>query len=152
MQTIQFLSSSDASSSLKVAAPIVHQAKAIIAVGAGATPSDLLEAIVADECAAYAGQIVNKGCNDVKATIKYIDGGACDSPGCAGASGAEYVTVDVDVIIPANSVFPLPAGFHQGIKVSTVDADGAEVANTAEVNLNFYASYQPSCGGCVKAV
>lgn len=152
MQTVQFLSNSDASASMKVAAPIVHQSKATIAVGAGATPSDLLAVIVAGECAAYGGQIVNKGCNDVKATITYIDGGACESGGCAGANSADYETLDVDVIIPANSVFPLPLGFHQGIKVSTVDVAGVAFANTSESKLDFYASYQPSCGGCVKAI
>jgi hypothetical protein len=147
MQTIQFLSNSEAGASLKATAPIVHQEALTVAVGAGAAPQDLLAVIPAGDCAAYAGQIVNKGCYDVKATISYLDGADCDS--CT----VETLTkVDVDVVIPANSVFPLPAGFHQGVKVSTVDSSGAAIANTTEVKLNFYSSYQPSCAGCVKAV
>lgn len=152
MQTIQFLSNSDSSASMKVAAPIVHQSKATIAVGAGVAPQDLLPAIAAGECAAFGGQIVNKSCNSIKATIKYIDGGQCEPSGCAGSSGEVYTTVDVDVIIPANSVFPLPSGFHQGIKVSTVDDAGVALANTAEVKLDFYSHYQAGCSGCVEAV
>ena len=147
MQTIQFLSNSEAGASLKATAPIVHQEAFTVAVGAGAAPQDLLAAIAAGDCAAYGGQIVNKGCYDVKATISYLDGADCDS-----CTVDTLTKVDVDVVIPANSVFPLPAGFHQQIQVSTLDSAGAPIANTTEVKLNFYASYQPSCGGCVKAV
>jgi hypothetical protein len=147
MQTIQFLSNSEAGASLKASAPIVHQEALTIAVGAGVAPQDLLAAIAAGDCAAYAGQIVNKGCYDIKATVSYLDGADCDS-----CTVDTLVKVDVDLVIPANSVFPLPAGFHQQIQVSTLDSAGVAIANTTEVKLNFYASYQPSCGGCAKAV
>jgi hypothetical protein len=147
MQTIQFLSNSDSASAQKAVAPIVHQKALSIAVGAGAAPQDLLPAIAAGQCAAFAGQIVNKGCYDVKATITYLDGADCDS-----CTVDVLAKIDVNVVIPANSVFPLPAGFHQQIKVSTLDSLGAAIANTTEVKLNFYSSYQPSCGGCVAAV
>jgi hypothetical protein len=147
MQTIQFLSNSDAASSLKAVAPVVHQAALTIAVGAGATAKDLLPAIAVGECAAYGGQIVNKGCYDIKATVEYLDGADCDS-----CTVDTLESVLVDVTIPANSVFPLPQGYHQKIEVVTLDSAGAPIANTTEVKLNFYASYQPSCGGCVKAI
>lgn len=147
MQTIQFLSNTDSASAPKAVAPVVHQASLTIATGSGATAQNLLAAITTGDCAAYGGQVVNKGCYDVKATISYLDGADCDS--CTVDTLAK---VDVDVIIPANSVFPLPAGYHQQIKVVTLDAAGAPFANTTDVKLNFYASYQPACGGCVAAI
>lgn len=147
MQTIQFLTNSDASSSQKAVAPVVHQKSLTIAVNGGNTAQDLLPAIAAGSCAAYGGQVVNKGCYDVKATISYLDGADCDS-----CTVDTLSKVDVDVIIPANSVFSLPYGYHQQIKVVTLDSAGAAVANTTEVKLNFYSSYQPSCGGCVAAI
>jgi hypothetical protein len=61
-------------------------------------------------------------------------------------------TVDVELVIPANSVFPLPQGFHQQISVQTLDSSGAPIANTTEVKLKFYSQYQPQCGGCALAV
>jgi hypothetical protein len=151
MQTIQFLSNTDSASAPKAVAPVVHQAALTVAVGSGAAAQDLLAAIAAGECAAYGGQIVNKGCYDVKATISYISADGCDTPGCAGTNST-YSKVDVDVTIPANSVFPLPAGYHQKIKVVTLDAAGAPFANTSEVKLNFYSSYQPDCTGCIAAI
>jgi hypothetical protein len=147
MQTIQFLSNSDSASALKAVAPIVHQSTLSILAGTGTTPKDLLAPIVAGECAAFGGQIVNKGCMAIKATITYLDGADCDS-----CTTETLTTLDVEVVIPANSVFPLPQGYHQGIKVVTAEEAGAPLNNTTDVKLNFYSSYQPSCGGCVAAI
>jgi hypothetical protein len=147
MQTIQFLATEGGSSTQRAAAPVVHQASLTMAVASGAAKQDLLEAIAAGDCAAFAGQIVNKGCYDVLATISYLVGSDCDS-----CTVDELETVEVEVTIPANSVFPLPQGFHQQIEVQTLDSAGAPIANTTEVKLKYYGSYQPSCGGCAKAV
>lgn len=147
MQTIQFLATEGGSSAQKAVAPVVHQASLTVAVGSGAAAQDLLPAIAAGECASFAGQIVNKGCYDILATVSYLDGGDCDS-----CTVDTLETVDVELVIPANSVFPLPQGFHQQVAVQTLDSAGAPIANTTEVKLNFYSSYQPSCGGCSKAV
>lgn len=147
MQTIQFLSNTESGSAPKAVAPVVHQASLVMAVDSGAADQDLLAAIPAGECAAYAGQVVNKGCYDIKATISYLNGSDCDS-----CTVDVLSTVDVEVVIPANSVFPLPAGYHQQIKVVSLDSLGAPIANTTEIKLNFYSSYQPACGGCALAV
>ncbi len=147
MQTIQFLATEGGSSTQRAVAPVVHQASLTMAVGSGAAKQDLLEAIAAGECAAFGGQIVNKGCYDILATVSYLDGSDCSD-----CTVDELETVEVEVTIPANSVFPLPQGFHQQIEVQTLDSAGAPIANTTEVKLNFYSSYQSSCGGCAKAV
>ena len=147
MQTIQFLGTEGGSSTQKAVAPIVHQAALVVAVASGAAKQDLLPAIATGECAAFSGQIVNKGCYDILATVTYLDGADCDS-----CTVDTLDTVDVELTIPANSVFPLPQGFHQQIAVQTLDSAGVPFANTTEVKLNFYSSYQPSCGGCSKAV
>ena len=147
MQTIQFLSNTDSSSAPKAVAPVVHQAALTVAVGTGATPQDLLAAIPVGDCAAYGGQIVNKGCYDIKVAVTYLSGADCDS-----CTVDTLSTVDVALTVPANSVFPLPQGYHQQIQIVTLDAAGAPFANTTEVKLNFYSSYQPGCGGCVKAI
>jgi hypothetical protein len=147
MQTIQFLSNPESASAPKAVAPVVHQASLTMAVASGDVEQDLLEAVEAGSCAAYAGQIVNKGCYDIKATISYLNGADCDS-----CTVDTLSLVDVDLIIPANSVFPLPAGFHQQIKVVSLDSLGEPVANTTEIKLNFYSSYQPACGGCALAI
>jgi hypothetical protein len=147
MQTIQFLATENGLTSQRAAAPVVHQASLTVAVASGAVKQDLLPAIAAGECAAFAGQIVNKGCYKVLATISYLDGSDCNS-----CTQDELEVVEVDVTIPANSVFPLPQGYHQQIEVQTLDSSGTPIANTTEVSLEFYSSYQPQCGGCEKAV
>ena len=147
MQTIQFLATEGGSSTQRAVAPEVHQASLTMAVGSGAAKQDLLEAIAAGECASYGGQVVNKGCYDVLATVTYLDSADCDS-----CTVDELTTVEVELVIPANSVFPLPQGYHQQIEVQTLDSAGAPIANTTEVKLKFYSQYQPSCGGCALAV
>jgi hypothetical protein len=147
MQTIQFLATEGGSSTQRAVAPVVHQASLTMAVASGAAKQDLLEAIAAGECAAFGGQIVNKGCYDVLATISYLDGSDCSV-----CTTEELSTVEIELVIPANSVFPLPQGYHQQIEVQTLDSAGAPIANTTEVSLKFFSSYQPQCGGCEKAV
>jgi hypothetical protein len=147
MQQILFLANDSALSGLKAVAPIVYQESIVIPVGAGATATDLLAQIPAGECAAYGGQVVNKGCYDLLATIQYLDGADCDS-----CTVDTLALVPVEVIIPANSVFPLPLGFYQQISVVTVDSSEATVSNTTEVKLKYYSTYQPPCGGCPLAI
>jgi hypothetical protein len=147
MQTIQFLATEGGSSTQRAVAPVVHQASLTMAVASGAAKQDLLEAIAAGECAAFGGQVVNRGCYDVLATISYLEGSDCNS-----CTQDLLETVEVEVTIPANSVFPLPQGYHQQIEVQTLDSAGAPIANTTEVSLKFFSSYQPQCNGCEKAV
>jgi hypothetical protein len=118
-----------------------------MAVASGAAKQDLLEAIAAGECAAFGGQIVNKGCYDILATVSYLQGSDCQV-----CTIDELSVIEVEVTIPANSVFPLPQGYHQQIEVQTLDSAGAPIANTTEVSLKFFSSYQPQCNGCEKAV
>jgi hypothetical protein len=154
MQTIQFFNSaSSGSATLTAGKPVVYQAFKTIAIGEGATAVEIIGAteIPVDTCAAYGGQLVNSGCYDLKATLTYVVGGDCSSPGCAG-SAADYVTETVDIIVPKNSVFPLPDGFFQKLEVLTIDADQAPIAATSEVKVSLHSSYTPGCGGCVKAI
>lgn len=147
MQQIQFLSSSNGSQNLKATAPIVNQESLTIAVGSGATAQDLLPAIAAGSCAAYGGQVVNKGCYDVKLVISYLDGADCDS-----CTVDTLVKKDVSLIVPSNTVFPIPDGYYQQVTAQVVDSNGAPFANTTEVKLSLHSAYQPSCGGCVAAI
>lgn len=147
MQTIQFFNSDASSSSLKATAPVVNQKSLTIAIGTGATAQDLLPAIVAGDCAAYGGQVVNKGCYDLKLVITYLDGADCDS-----CTVDALVTKDVELVVPSNSVFPIPDGYYQQVTAQTVDSTGAAFANTTEVKVSLHSAYQPSCGGCVAAI
>lgn len=146
MQSIQFFNS-DSQSGLKAVAPVVHQNNLTIAVAAGSTAQDLLPAIAAGSCASYGGQVVNKGCYDIKLSITYLDGADCDS-----CTVDTLVTKIVDLIVPSNSVFPIPDGYYQQVQVSTVDSLGAAISNTTEVKVSLHSAYQPSCGGCVAAI
>jgi hypothetical protein len=140
-----------AGSGPKAVAPIVSQKSLTIAVAAGAAYADLLAAIAAGACAVDAGVLNNKGCAPVRAKITYLDGGCdADGDGCADAGAATLTTVDIEVDIPANTAFPLPAGLVKRIQVATLDElGGALTANTAEQNLFWYSSMQPAGCACV---
>ena len=147
MQQIQFLSVSNGAQVLKAKAPIVKQKNLTIAVGAGAAFQDLLPAIAAGQCAAYGGQVINSGCYDLKLVVSYLDGADCDE-----CTVDVLSKVDVELIVPKNSVFPIPDGFYQQVKVQSVDSSAAPVANTTEVKVSLHSAYQPSCTGCVNAI
>ena len=153
MQTIQFFNSASAGSTLNAGKPVVYQTFKTIAIGEGAAAVEVIGAteIPVDSCAAYGGQLVNSGCYDLKATVTYVVGGDCSSPGCAG-SAADYAKETVDIIVPKNSVFPLPDGFFQKVEVVTVDSAQAPISATSEVKVSLHSSYTPGCGGCVKAI
>ena len=148
MQTIQFFNSSSAAgSALKAVKPVVFQEFLTVAVGAGAAFQDLLPAVAAGECAAYGGQIVNNGCYDLKVKVSYLEGGDCDE--CT----VDVLTkVDVEFVVPKNSVFPIPDGFFQQVQVQTVDSDHAPIANTTEVKVSLHSAHSPNCTGCTLAV
>jgi hypothetical protein len=153
MQMISYMSGGGAASGSgpKAVAPVVNQAPLTIAVGAGAAYQDLLAEIAAGTCAADAGQISNKGCLPLRVKLTYIDGGAdCDGDGCPDDGAAGLTTVDIEVDVPANSSFPLPAGLVSQIQVATIDElGGALFANTAEQKLFWYSAYQPAGCACV---
>lgn len=143
MQMISYLPSSNGSTAARAVAPTVHQANKTIAVGAGAAYSDLLAAIASGSCAADAGQVVNAGCYDIEILATYLTGADCDA-----CTVDALTTVDVSVIIPANSAFPLPPGYVSRLQVRTLDSAGAAIANTTEVKVRYYGAYAPGCGGC----
>lgn len=144
-QMIQFLStSSNSCNTSRAVAPVVHQARKTIAIGAGAAYSDLLAALASGVCAADAGQIVNTGCYDLMVKASYLDGADCDA-----CTVDTLAVVEVELFVPKNSAFPLPPGFIKQIQVKTVDSTGADVSNTTTVNVSYYGAYAPSCNGCV---
>lgn len=145
-QLIQFLSTSSASGSCKKAiAPVVYQGDLTIAAATGATALQLLAPIAAGSPAAFGGQIVNKGCNSLLATINYLNGDDCDV--CT--SPDTLSVVPVTVVIPKNSAFPIPDGFLTGITVQTLDAAGVPVAVQVAQDVDFYSAFQPCCGSAV---
>jgi hypothetical protein len=144
MNSIQFFNSSSSSNDKKATKPVVVQESLTIASGTGGTLQTLVQ-VASTECAAYGGQIVNKGCYDLQVTAKYLDGGDCDS--CTVDTLTEVCVV---FYVPANSVFPLPDGFYSKIMVGTVDSTRTLVNNTTSVDVDLYSSHVPSCGGCVQ--
>lgn len=144
-QMISFLGNSSAScsTSARAVAPVVHQDSLTIAVGAGASYQDLLAALATGACAADAGQIVNTGCYDLQVLATYLDGADCD-----GCTVDTIATVDVTVIVPANSAFPMPPGYVSRIQVRTIDSAEAAIANTTEQKARYYGAYAPGCNGC----
>ena len=139
------------SSGPKAVAPVVYQAPLTIAIGAGATYQDLLPAIASGACAADAGILHNKGCFPLRAKVSYVDGGCdADGDGCADAAATAITIKDIEIDIPANSAFPLPAGLVKQIQVATIDdLGGVLFANTSEAKLFWYSSYQPAGCACV---
>jgi len=145
MQMVQFLSASGSSGgcSTRAVAPVVFQKNLNIAVAAGAVYQDLLALIATGSCAADAGQITNNGCYEVKLKITYLNGADCDS-----CTVDTLTKVDVEVVVPKNSSFPLPPGLVAQIQAQTVDSSGAAIANTTEQKLSWYSAYAPGCNGC----
>jgi hypothetical protein len=143
-QLISYLSTASNCSSIKATAPIVGQAKATIAVGAGSTATDLFTALASGTTPYVAGQLSNPGCADVQLTIEYLNGADCDS--CT----ADTITkVPVKVVVPAKSVFPLPEGLIASIKYETGSRSATGVFTASNVtvaqSIEWYSFYQPSC-------
>jgi hypothetical protein len=147
MQPIQYFnSSSSGCCDKKALMPVVYQKNQTIVAGTGATANELIT-IGEGECAAYGGQIVNNGCYNLKAVISYLKGDDCDE-----CTVDTLTTESVELIIPKNSVFPIPDGYYQQIQILTVDASGKEVSNTTDQEVSYYSASTPSCTGCVKAI
>jgi hypothetical protein len=143
-QLISYLSTPSCSTGIRATAPIVGQAKASIAVGAGSASADLFPALAAGATPYAGGQLSNPGCADIQLTISYLTGADCDS-----CTSDTVTAVDVKVVVPAKSVFPLPEGLVKGIKYEAGSRDAAGVFTAANVtvaqSIEWYSSYQPSC-------
>jgi hypothetical protein len=145
-QLIQFLSQTSTGGSCKKAiAPVVYQSSVDILSGTGATVLPLLVSITSGNIAAFGGQVVNKGCHSLLATINYLNGDDCDE--CTAPDILS--TVPVTVIIPKNSAFPIPDGFLTGITVQTLNSAGVPVDVQYTQEVDFYSAYQPCCGAGV---
>jgi len=145
-QLIQFLPSASAGGSCpKAVAPVVNQGDLTIAAGTGSALADLLPAIAAGDPAAFGGQVVNRGCHKLLATISYLDGDDCDE--CTTPDTLSVVVITVE--IPKNSAFPLPNGFISQIQVQTLDSADAPVDVQVEQDVDYYSAYQPCCGAGV---
>lgn len=125
----------------KITAPVVYQGALDISIGTGSTAQNLLATISSGSPAAFGGQIINKGCNALEATITYLQGDDCDT--CATTN--TITTVDVTVIVPKNSNFPIPDGFLSSISVIALDSVGAPVNVESVQNVDFYSAYQKCC-------
>ena len=144
-QLIQFLSQGSSSASCQTAvAPVVVQGELTIAVGTGDTLLNLVPAIATGANAGFGGQIVNKGCYDLLATITYLEGDDCDS--CT--TPDTLTTVVVTVQVPKNAAFPIPDGFFTTVQVQTIDAANAPVQVVSEQGVYFYSAYKPACPSC----
>lgn len=146
MNLIQFLpNESNGAGCPKATAPVVTQGDLTIPAGSGATPLNLLPAIASGSPAAFAGQVVNQGCHNVLLSITYLDGDDCDD--CT--TPDTLTPVVVDVTVPKNSAFPLPAGFITLIQATALDSAGVAVNVQVDVELDYYSAYQPCCAGGV---
>lgn len=143
-QLIQYLSTTSGNCGIKATAPVVGQAKATVAVAAGATLTDLLSALATGATPLASGQISNPGCADVRLILTYLTGADCDS--CTVDS---LTTADITVIVPGKSVFPLPEGLVTRIQyqTGTTNATGVFTASNVTIAqvLNWYSSYTPCC-------
>ena len=144
-QMIQFLDNSAMGDCKTAVAPIVTQYNATHIAGEGATPV-VLPPVAAGDPLFYGGQIVLQGCFDAEVTITYYEGDDCDP--CT--TPDTLTPVDIVVIVPANSSFPLPDGFWGAITYVLVDAAGTPVdlAGTATETVRLYSCYTPACPNC----
>ncbi|HRT03700.1 MAG TPA: hypothetical protein P5513_07155 [Candidatus Diapherotrites archaeon] len=145
-QLISFLAQNSSGSACQTAvAPVVVQGELTVAVGTGAALLNLVPALATGAKAGFGGQIVNKGCYDLLATITYLTGDDCDS--CTTPDTLTPVVITVE--IPKNSAFPIPDGFFTTVRIQTIDAANAPINVTTEQSVYFYSAYKPSCPTCV---
>jgi hypothetical protein len=147
-QLISYLSSPSQNCSVKAIAPVVGQSFINVAAASGATATDLFTTLATGAKPFASGQIQNATCGDLEVTLTYLDSQDCNL--CT----SETITTSVKtVIVPKNSVFPLPTGlisaasFKTGTQVgSTFTASNLNVAG----NVTWYSEYQPGCAdsGC----
>lgn len=147
---IQFLEMGQAAQCAQAVLPVVYQSTTVFDAGTGTTPQPVLAPLAAGDKAAYGGQVINKGCQDLLLTISYLQGGDCDP-----CTTPDTLTVStVDVTVPKDSSFPLPDGFITGVVGVLVDNAGVPVALAGDLTqtVRFYSAYTPACPACAVLV
>lgn len=151
---IQFLPTESQKCGTTASLPRVGQAFLDIAAngGTGATPTLLFPVLATGDIPFAAGQISNNTCADLQVTLTYLDSADCDS--CT----TETITLEpLTILVPKNSVFPLPTGLVSagGFITGTITA-GVFTASDVTVagKVIWYSEYQTGCSdsGCEKLV
>jgi hypothetical protein len=148
MQSIQFSANYSGGATCKVATfPRVGQSTTTIAVGSGATPTDIFEALEAGDQAYLGGQIYkDSDCYGLRIEATFIGDSDCST--CPSSASPTTTTQTFD--IPAGAVsFPIPEGFYQELTVTLLDSTGTPVnAASQAVKVGWYSTYTPSCPSC----
>lgn len=126
-------------------APILFQDFTVLGEGEGDVAITVVE-VPPGEPAYFGGQILVNGCYNLEVTIDFITGGDCDC-----CTQDDLAVETATLIVPANSAFPLPSAYWQGLSYRLIDDAGNPVSLPAGEfqTINAYSTYTPACPECI---
>lgn len=140
---IQFLNGAKSGCKGAVAPIVVQEAPVVFDTATDGTAPTVIVGAASTEPAPYGGSFINKGCEDLTATITFLQGSDCDS-----CTVDTLTTVDVGVVVPANTVFEIPDGFWTQISYVLNNA----AADAKLQTVTFQSFYTPDCVECLVLV
>lgn len=140
MANIQFLDGAKSGCKGAVSPIIVQEAPIVFNTALDGTAPTVITGAATGEAVPYGGTFINRGCEDLTATITFLNGSDCDSCSVDTLSPAP-----VNIVVPANTVFEMPSGFWTGISYVLNNAAADEKVQT----VSFQSFYTPDCPECV---
>lgn len=140
---IQFLDSAKSGCKGAVLPVVVQETPITFNTTTDGTVATVITAGAAGDPAAYGGSFINKGCEDLNLTATYLSGSTCDS-----CDTETITTVDIDIVVPANTVFDIPAGFWTQLSYTLVNA----ATDVKPQTVTFQSFYTPDCPECVVVI
>ena len=137
---IQFLDSAKSGCKGAVAPIVIQEAPIVFDAATDGTTATVISGGASAAPAPYGGSFINKGCEDIIATITYLQGSTCEP-----CDTETITTTDVVVTIPSNTVFDVPAGFWTQISY-VLNAAATDVKTQT---VTFQSFYTPDCPECL---
>ena len=139
MANIQFLDSNKGGCKGAVLPTVIQEPQVTFDSTTDGTVATVVSGGKAGDAAPYGGTFINKGCEDLTATITYLVGSDCDS-----CTVDTLTTETIDWVIGANTASEIPNGFWT--EISYVLANAAADAKLQMVS--FQSCYTPDCPEC----
>lgn len=125
-------------------APIfLQEAPVLFNTALDGTVATVIGPVLSGDPAYCGGVITNAGCEDLVATVTFLNGADCDS-----CSIDTIVPVDIVITVPGNTEYELPTGFWS--QISYVLA--AAATDNKPQTVTFETSYTPDCPECIVLV
>lgn len=139
MATIQFLDSNKGGCKGAVLPTVIQEAPITFDTATDGTVATVIAGGAAGDAAPYGGTFINKGCEDLIATVTYLEGSDCDS-----CTVDTLSTADVVWNIAANTASEIPNGFWTSISYVLANA----AADAKLQTVTFQSSYTADCPEC----